>query len=82
MGSRWSIVDIEPVEVARQLTLLAQELLQNIQSFELLGSAWTKADKWTRAPNVMKSISHFNKVRAHRGEGRACGSRARSLARS
>lgn len=62
MGGRWTLMDVEPVEVARQLSLLALELLQNIQPAELLGAAWTKADKLVRSPNVMKSIQHFNKV--------------------
>lgn len=63
MGGRWTLMDIEPVEVARQLSLVGLELLQNITPSELLGTAWTKADKHTRSPNVMKSIAHFNKVR-------------------
>lgn len=63
MGGRWTMMDVEPVEFARQLTLVALELLQNIAPSELLGAAWTKPNKNVRSPNVMKSIQHFNKVR-------------------
>jgi hypothetical protein len=53
---------IATLEVARQLTLVEQQLFMAIEPSELLGLAWTKKDKAKRAPNLLKFIDRFNLV--------------------
>lgn len=55
------VLDLEPVEVARQLTLLDEALWKSIRPWELLQGAWTRdGDKHTAAPNVRAMIARFN----------------------
>jgi len=60
--SQFTFMDLHPVEVARQLTLIEHELLEKIRPFEFLGQAWTKKDKEVRAPNILTMIKRFNQV--------------------
>ncbi|KAJ3439061.1 guanine nucleotide exchange factor [Anaeramoeba flamelloides] len=57
----FNLLELSPVESARQLTLIEMEYFQNIQLNELLKIAWSKKDKEKRAPNVIKMIQRFNK---------------------
>jgi len=57
-----SIVDIHPLEIARQMTLMDYKLCREIESKECLGCAWTKHDKETRSPNLLAMIKRFNLV--------------------
>eukprot|EP01117_Protostelium_nocturnum_P011539 TRINITY_DN4183_c0_g1_i1.p1 TRINITY_DN4183_c0_g1~~TRINITY_DN4183_c0_g1_i1.p1 ORF type:complete len:490 (+),score=126.49 TRINITY_DN4183_c0_g1_i1:135-1604(+) len=59
---RYSVLDFNPIEVARQLTLKDYDLCKAIQPKECLGLAWTKKDKATRSPNLLKMIDRFNHV--------------------
>ncbi|WPH01018.1 Hypothetical protein R9X50_00385200 [Acrodontium crateriforme] len=52
-GGSCSITDIDPLETARQLTLLASRVFCDIKSYELLGLEWTKKNS-DRAPNVRR----------------------------
>lgn len=56
------ILDIDPVEVARQMTLLDHDVFSRIQPAELLGQKWTKNRH--EAPNVLAMIARFNSVAA------------------
>jgi len=56
------VLDFEPVEIARQLSLLTQDLFKKIKPEELLGTGWMKKDKLTRSPGVCAVIRHFNRV--------------------
>lgn len=47
----FSIWDVHPEEIARQLTLIEWKMWKEIQPWECLGLAWTKKDKEVRAPN-------------------------------
>jgi len=58
----FSLLFIDPLEIARQLTLLDYDLCRQIEPKEFLGMAWTKEDKWERAPNLMKMIQRFNLI--------------------
>lgn len=53
-----SILDIDPVEIARQLTLLTSKVYCEIQPDELLSLAWTKRNS-TKASNVRR-VSRLN----------------------
>uniref|UniRef100_A0A7S3D2F8 Uncharacterized protein n=1 Tax=Palpitomonas bilix TaxID=652834 RepID=A0A7S3D2F8_9EUKA len=58
--SDWTLVDIDPIEVARQLCLMDQELYTAIHPKELLNQAWSKKMKNERSPNVLRLIERFN----------------------
>ena len=57
-----SLIELHPEEVARQLTLLEFDLYRAIRPWECLGLAWSKKDKETKAPNILKMIQRFNQV--------------------
>ena len=52
--------DIHPVEMARQLCLIDQELYQAIKPSELLHLNWTREKKAELSPNVIRMIHQFN----------------------
>ncbi|KYQ90273.1 Ras guanine nucleotide exchange factor [Tieghemostelium lacteum] len=57
-----SLDDIDPVEIARQLTISEFELFRNVASKELLSLSWQKSDKDKRSPNLLRMIHRFNEV--------------------
>lgn len=57
-----SLLDIDPVEMAKQLTLMEHELFFSIQPWEFLNQGWLKRDKERRSPNLLKMIRFSNKV--------------------
>eukprot|EP01113_Clastostelium_recurvatum_P035629 TRINITY_DN4990_c1_g1_i3.p1 TRINITY_DN4990_c1_g1~~TRINITY_DN4990_c1_g1_i3.p1 ORF type:complete len:716 (-),score=200.35 TRINITY_DN4990_c1_g1_i3:36-2183(-) len=55
--------DFDPVEVARQLTIIEQYLYRDIESNkECIGQAWNKADKDELAPHIVAMVKRFNLV--------------------
>ena len=65
--SNWSLtwvqlLDIHPLEVARQPTLIEHNLYRTITPCECLRQRWTGKDKATLAPNIIALIDRFNKV--------------------
>ncbi|KAJ8329055.1 hypothetical protein O5D80_003008 [Batrachochytrium dendrobatidis] len=56
------MVDLDPIEVARQLTLIEFELFNAIKAREFLDLAWMKDDKETRAPNIIRMVRWSNHV--------------------
>jgi len=54
--------DIEPLELARQLSVYEYRMLCKIRSCELLSCGWAKKDKEKRSPNLLNMIQHFNDV--------------------
>lgn len=55
-----TLEDIEPVELARQMTLLDYALFQKIRPSEYNNLAWTKRNKETTSPNLLRFIRRFN----------------------
>lgn len=56
------ILQCDSEEIARQLTLMEWQLYSSIKMYELVGLAWTKKDKATKAANVLAIINRFNYV--------------------
>ena len=59
---KFSLLHFHAEEVARQLTIVDQELFIKILPKELLNQAWTKSHRHETSPNVMNMIDRFNKV--------------------
>lgn len=57
------LVDIDPLEAARQLTLIEEELFALVLPREYLKSAWTKQDRAKRAPNLIALFLHEIRTR-------------------
>ncbi|TPX55448.1 hypothetical protein PhCBS80983_g05300 [Powellomyces hirtus] len=56
------LLDFEPLELARQLTLMEFELFKAIRSREYLDLAWMKETKETEAPNILRMTRWSNHV--------------------
>ena len=59
---KFKLMDLEPLEVARQLTMAEYELFQAIRPTEFTDQGWLKADKETRAPNICRMTAWSNHV--------------------
>uniref|UniRef100_A0A6B2L2D1 Ras-GEF domain-containing protein n=1 Tax=Arcella intermedia TaxID=1963864 RepID=A0A6B2L2D1_9EUKA len=57
-----NIWDVESDEIAQQITIIDESLFKAIGLEEFMGQAWTKKDKETRAPNILRFISWFNEI--------------------
>lgn len=56
-------LDIDPLELARQLTLFDSRLFKRIQANECLGKAWPKEFASEGSPNIKSMIDMSNAVR-------------------
>lgn len=54
--------DMDPTEVARQLTLYEHYLFRQIHPKECLNKCWLKTEKSDKAPNITAMSNHFNKI--------------------
>eukprot|EP01090_Pellita_catalonica_P015814 TRINITY_DN4362_c0_g1_i1.p1 TRINITY_DN4362_c0_g1~~TRINITY_DN4362_c0_g1_i1.p1 ORF type:complete len:588 (-),score=80.76 TRINITY_DN4362_c0_g1_i1:368-2131(-) len=57
-----TMMDIDELEIARQLTLIEFETFSAIKPSELRNQSWNKAKHRHRAPSVLKMISRFNDI--------------------
>ena len=55
-------MDIDPLELARQLTLLEFELFKTIKPTEFLDQAWLSKDKEKLAPGIMSMTKWSTRV--------------------
>ena len=58
----FDVIDWSELEIAKQLTLFTHFLFMKIEMKELLSSNWTKENKYTLSPNVLKMIQRFNNL--------------------
>jgi son of sevenless-like protein len=58
----FTLLDVEPLELARQVTLLDHELFRQLRSHEFLKTAWNGKDAERRAPNIRRLIQHTNRM--------------------
>jgi hypothetical protein len=56
------LTDCDPLEVARQLTLIEFDLFTKIRPREFVGLSWMKEDKEIKAPNIIKMVRWSNHV--------------------
>eukprot|EP00013_Stygamoeba_regulata_P020832 CAMPEP_0177646488 /NCGR_PEP_ID=MMETSP0447-20121125/9799_1 /TAXON_ID=0 /ORGANISM="Stygamoeba regulata, Strain BSH-02190019" /LENGTH=664 /DNA_ID=CAMNT_0019149021 /DNA_START=429 /DNA_END=2423 /DNA_ORIENTATION=- len=61
-AAQLTFMDISPVELARQITLLDFAQFSKIRPQELYRCSWTKANKHAASPNVMALTERFNKT--------------------
>jgi len=61
-GGCSDLLDVEPLEVARQLTLIESHLFKQIQPKECLDQAWNKTHLKRNAPNILNLIERFNQM--------------------
>lgn len=57
------LVSIDAEHLAHQICLWDQDIFRRLRASEFMASAWTREDRKGRAPNVCRSIAHFNYVR-------------------
>lgn len=58
----FNVVDIPPLEVARQITLLEEALFKAIQPRECLNQAWNKPGRERNAPHIVAMIRRCNEL--------------------
>lgn len=56
----FKLLDVHPLELARQLTLIESELFRQIEPWEFFNQAWMSVTKERDAPNIVQLIAHFN----------------------
>lgn len=54
------VLEIDPLEIARQLTLIEYDLYNKIMPKECLGQGWNKEQKETNSPHIYQLIQRFN----------------------
>ena len=56
------IFDFSDEEIARNLTLISYKMMSSIDINEIWNNNFSKEDKYTKAPNIMKLIDRFDKL--------------------
>lgn len=59
-GSNFDLIDLAPIELARQITLVQQSLFLKVEVREFLQESWTGPEGPSRAPNLCSCIAFFN----------------------
>jgi son of sevenless-like protein len=54
--------ELDPLEIARQLTLIEYSIFKTIQPKEFLNQGWSKSKKEINSPSILSMIRLFNKV--------------------
>lgn len=62
LGSRVSLMDLDPAEIARQLTIYTWTIFRAIKPYEFFDCAWSKPKLQHMSPNVLEMISRFNYI--------------------
>lgn len=61
--TNFDIMDLDPIEVARQLTLLDSEIFRSISPMECMGQPWNKSNAIVNAPSITKMIQRYLTIR-------------------
>ncbi|KAL0478329.1 RasGEF [Acrasis kona] len=56
------VLDWEPMEVARQMTLIEHDIFRRIMPKECFKLGWTKSDKHIRSQHIVKLTEQFNQT--------------------
>jgi son of sevenless-like protein len=59
--SKFKLLDLDPLEIARQLTIVDSRLYNDLKPVEFLNKAWSRKDNIS-SPNVTRLIERFNQV--------------------
>ncbi|KAJ3321217.1 hypothetical protein HDU76_000130 [Blyttiomyces sp. JEL0837] len=55
-------LDLDPLEIARQMTLIEADLFSKLKGREFLEMAWMKDDKYERSPYIIRMIQWSNHI--------------------
>lgn len=58
--TRFGALHVHPLELARQMSLIDQDLFMKIETWEFFRQAWNKENKQGNAPNIHNAIVRFN----------------------
>lgn len=61
-GKTLQLADINPIELARQMTLMEFELYSRIQPVDCLNKAWSQTDRPEAGANIKAMILTSNRV--------------------
>ncbi|KAH3743003.1 Ras guanine nucleotide exchange factor Q [Pelomyxa schiedti] len=61
-SARPGFEDMDPVEIARQLSLMEFDIFRTIQAKEMFSLSWSKKDKELKSPNLLAMIHKFNTI--------------------
>lgn len=65
-GKALQLADINPVELARQMTLLEFQLYNRIRPVDCLNKAWSRTDRPEAGANIKAMILTSNRVSPHK----------------
>jgi son of sevenless-like protein len=57
-----NLMDIDPLEIARQVTIYEFRIWREIKPKECLDQGWEKSDKLVRSPNISAMIKNTNNI--------------------
>jgi hypothetical protein len=60
--NKFSLLDWNPIEIARQITIIEYEIFEKIKENELFDLSWSKKDKNEKSPNICALINRLNQL--------------------
>jgi len=62
IANYYTILDLDPINVANQITLLEEALFKEIKPTEFMHQNWLKNDKAKLAPNILAMVKHSTQM--------------------